>query len=447
MRVSIGVFGANKEQICFLNSCGIIYDLVKSPIEFEHFTHIISFVKPNKKLHKRFITSIMNDGEQIDVFSFCKTVKNGKYSGIFFTEVINNVTIITPLFSMKLNKKTFVIRKGFFIGQKKLPAEEISLLDKGGLQRLFLSAMKDLFHSQNLPFVVKSYSPNPEKIPFLFRIDTDFSDKKTIENYYENIKIKPKISWFVHCNIFNESSDLFSVGESDEFALHCFSHKVKPTNENLQKGIEVLKKFGKNPLGYSAPYGVRNENSDIFLKENYNFEYSSDFSFAADALPFLVEKTKLWQIPIFPLCIGSFNGVCSDENKITAVFERYFARNFKYKIPFIIYDHPNHTKFDLLNKIFAAANKYPLLPMTFLEYCRFLQIREKAKIEIIIDENGKVKTNGDFPVIVFYPNEENVKELIPETARRQTQQKISRFSPRLIKNTIINRLRRRKHDN
>jgi hypothetical protein len=300
--------------------------------------------------------------------------------------------------------------------------------------------MKKLFHSQNLPFTVKSFSPDPEKIPFLFRIDTDFCDKKTIENYYENIRMglspnKLKTSWFVHCKTFATEPQLFMAGESDEFALHCFLHKVKPTNENLKKGIEVLKKFGKNPLGYSAPYGVRNENADIFLKEDFGFFYSSDFSFAADALPFFVEKTGLWQIPVFPLCVGSFNGVSNDEEKITAVFERYFARNFKYKIPFIIYDHPNHKKFNLLNRIFEAANKYPILPMTFLEYCEFLKKRENS--------------GDDFPVTVFYPPTEpghnNEKRAVARCGSTAGK-KISRFSLRLIKNTIINRLRRRKHD-
>ena len=417
MKISIGIFGANNEQICFLNSCGIIYRKIENENEFKKFTHVILF---NQKAPKKIIKTIMLDDEQVDVFVWSKTL-NGKF---FLHEVKNNITFITCLIPMDLCKKPLVIRKGFFIEQEKLPSEEISLLDKGGLQRIFLTAMKELFHSQNLPFIVKSFSPDPEKIPFLFRIDTDFCDKKTIENYYENIKIKPKTSWFVHCRNFES----FSVGENDEFALHCFLHKVKPTNENLEKGIEALKKFGKNPFGYSAPYGVRDENADIFLKQNFNFEYSSDFSFAADAIPFFVEKTGLWQIPIFPLCIGSFNGICSDEEKITAVFERYFERNFKYKIPFIIYDHPNHKKFDLLNKIFTAANKYPIFPMTFLEYCEFLKKRENS--------------GDDFPTITFYPDEKK-----QNAGRIMRLKKISRFSLRLIKNTIINRLRRRKHDN
>ena len=430
MRISIGVFGAENEHINFLNSCGIIYRKIECETEFQNFSHIIFFGNKSKeKLRKKFISSLMSEDEQIDIFTWSKTLSGE----VFSHKVINNITIITCLIPTDLCKKTIVVRKGFFMEQKKLPSEEIPLLDKGGLQRFFLTKMRELFHSQNLPFVVKSSSPDPEKIPFLFRIDTDFCGEKTVDNYCENIKFKPKITCFIHAKFFKKAA-----AQPHEFALHCFSHKVKPTNENLQKGIEVLKKFGKNPLGYSAPYGVRNEVADIFLKQNYGFEYSSDFSFAADALPFFVEKTGLWQIPIFPICVGSFNGVCSDEEKITAVFERYFERNFKYKIPFIIYDHPNHTKFDLLNKIFAAANKYPILPMTFLEYCRFLQERENAKVEIKINESGKVETNDNFPLTIFYPNESkpNIK----------TFRIMRRISIRLIKNTIINRLRRRKHD-
>lgn len=417
MKVSIGVFGANNEQICFLNSCGIIYKQVL-PEQFEDFTHIILFDHP--KARKKIIKTIMLNDEQIDIFAWCKTLK-GKF---FSFEIKNNITIITCLIPMRLLKKTPVFRKSFLMEEKKLPSEEISLLDKGGLQRLFLSEMKELFHSQNLPFTIKSFSPEIDKIPFLFRIDTDFCDEKTIDNYCENIKYKIKITSFIHAKFLKKTATL-----PHEFALHCFSHKVKPANENLQKGIEVLKKFGKNPKGYSAPYGVRNENADIFLKENFNFEYSSDFSFAADALPFFVEKTGLWQIPIFPLCVGSFNGISNDEENITAVFEQYFARNFNYKIPFIIYDHPNHTKFNLLNKIFAKAFKYPILPMTFLEYCEFLKKRENS--------------GDDFPKITFYPD----KIKTNQNAERIMQQKISRFSPRLIKNTILNRFRRRNHDN
>jgi len=419
MRVSIGVFGAENEQINFLNSCGIIYNKIENESEFKNFTHIITFGKTSGKLRRKFISSIMLEDEQIDIFAWSKTLSKGKYGGLFSFEVINNITMITCLIPMDLCKKPLVIRKGFFVGQRKLPAEEIPLLDKGGLQRLFLSAMKEIFHSQNLPFVIKSFSPDPKKIPLLFRIDTDFCDEKTIDNFCESIKSKPKITCFAHTKYLGKAPAI-----PHEIALHCFSHNVKPTNENLQKGIEVLKKFGKTPLGFCAPYGVRNEEADIFLKQNHGFEYSSDFSFAADALPFFVEKTGLWQIPVFPICVGSFNGVCSDEEKITAVFERYFARNFKYKIPFIIYDHPNHTKFNLLNKIFAAANKYPILPMTFLEYCEFLKKREVS--------------GDDFPTITFYPDESEPNQKMCRIMR----QKISRLSLRLIKNTIINRRRR-----
>jgi hypothetical protein len=246
-------------------------------------------------------------------------------------------------------------------------------------------------------------------------------------------------SWFVHCNVFRDSDKLFYAGKNDEFALHCFSHKVKPTNDNLQKGIESLKKFGKNPLGYAAPYGVHNERADVFLKQNFNFEYSSDFSFSADSLAFFVEKTGLWQIPVFPLCIGSFNGLNCDGNEIADVFGRYFERQARYKIPFVLYDHPNHKKFDLLNKILETASNYPITPMTFIDYCRFLQKRKHAEIKINIDDCGKVITNSDFPITVFYPNEEIKQNFLPI-------KKTSRFSPRLIKNTICNRLNRKKHD-
>ncbi|MCL1947372.1 MAG: hypothetical protein FWF51_09545 [Chitinivibrionia bacterium] len=421
MRVSIGIWHPNPAQICFLDSCGVIYEKIERESDFCDFSHIFLFAKTSKnlfnenqtvidftqKVNKKFVSSFMLFDEQIDIFSF-----------------VGDLSSLTSI-PMDLEKKTFVLRKGFHISQKKLPAEEIPLMDKGGLQRLFISALIKLFHSQNLALSLKSFSPVPEKTVFLFRVDTDFCDKKTIENYYENIKNLPEISWFVHCNVFEKTNDLFSAGKNDEFALHCFLHKVKPTKENLEKGIKILKEKGKEPLGFSAPYGVRNADADVFLKQNYNFEYSSDFSFAADALPFFVEETGLWQIPVFPLCVGSFNGVSSNENKIVEVFERYFARQFRYKIPFVLYDHPNHKKFDLLNKIFEKAGEYPILPMTFLEYCRFLEKRKNAK--------------SDFPLITFEPNENAPQKFA-------AIKKISRFSPRLIKNTIINRTRRRKHD-
>ena len=435
MLISIGVWQANGEQTCFLDSCGIIYRKIETENEIHKFSYVFLFKRiPFGKFkkgqtvvdfcensNKKFVKSVMLPDEQIDIFSFCNIAKNGQFDGLFNIKIIDGITIATCSIPIKITSQSFLIRKGFYMPQKKLPSEEIPLRDSGGLQRLFLSAMAYLFQSQNIPFEIKSFSPLTDKIPLLFRVDTDFSDKKTIENYIKNIKYDIKISWFVHCNVFENATELFTANSNDEFALHCFLHKVKPTNKNLQKGINLLKRFGKNPLGYSAPYGVRNEKSDIFLKQNFGFEYSSDFSFSADSLPFFVEKTGLWQIPVFPLCIGSFNGLCNDENKIVDVFERYFERQAKYKIPFILYDHPNHKRFDLLNKIFEKANEYPVLPTTFIDYCRFLKNRKYSKFEINT---------------VLYPNEEILSKFPPI-------KKISRFSPRLIKNTIINRLRRK----
>jgi hypothetical protein len=438
--VLIGVWRAKNDVISFLDSCGVIYEKIENESRLSDFSHVFLFEKASpdlfkkeqtvidftRKKRKSFVGSFMLPDEQVDVFSF-----------------VGDLSLITSI-PMKITRQSPVIRKGFFIGQKKLPAEEIPLRDLGGLQRLFIHSLKKLFHSQGLPLTLKSFSPDPEKTPFLFRVDTDFCDKETIENYYANIHCKDtlKTSWFVHCKPLSGGQELNTddnieaiplnsnspygkyFGKDDEFALHCFSHNIRPTNENLEKGIEFLLKNGKKPLGYSAPYGVRRVEADIFLRQKHNFEYSSDFSFAADALPFWVERTGLWQIPIFPLCVGSFRGVCSDEEKITAVFERYFARQFRYKIPFIIYDHPDHKEFSLLNKIFEAALKYPILPMTFLEYSRFLEERKTAK------------ANSNFPTITFYP-ETTGEEITPLP-------KISRFSPRLIKNTVINRFRRRK---
>jgi hypothetical protein len=418
-RVSIGVWRASGERIRFLDSCGVIYEKIENESGFGDFSHIFLFEKVSpdsfkkdqtiidftRKKREKFVASFMLFDEQADVFSFCGD--------------LSDITCVP----MSLARKPFVVRKGFFMEQKKLPAEEIPLRDDGGLQRLFISGLIRLFHSQGLPLSLKSFSPDPNKIPFLFRVDTDFCDGKTIENYYESIKNPPKISWVIHCEPFEKSAELFRAGDSDEFALHCFRHTVKPASENLEKGIRVLERFGKKPLGYCAPYGVRNESADIFLKRNHGFEYTSDFSFSADSLPFFVEETGLWQIPVFPLCVGSFNGVCADENKIAQLFERYFARQFRYKIPFALYDHPNHKKSGLLNKIFEKAAEYPILPMTFLEYCRFLEKRANA--------------GSDFPVITFYPDEKIERKFTPV-------KKISRFSPRLIKNTIVNRLRRLK---
>gem|GEM_PF-1898793 len=453
VRISTGIWRANAEQICFLDSCGIIYKKIKDEDEICDFSYVFLFEKISRdsfkkgqtiincceNLHKKFITSVMLPDEQIDIFSFCNTAKNGLFGGLFYVETKNEITFANCFIPMKITSQSFVLRKGFYFSQKKLPAEEIPLRDGGGSQRLFLSAMIYLFNLQNIPLVIKSFSPIAGKIPFLFRIDTDFSDKKTIETYRENIKSNTIFSWFVHCKVFENSAEFFDAAPNDEFALHCFSHKVKPANENLQKGINLLKKFGKNPLGYSAPYGVRSKSADIFLKDNFGFEYSSDFSFVSDSLAFFVEETGLWQIPVFPLCIGSFNGLNCGENDIIEVFKRYFERQMRYEIPFVLYDHPNHKKFDLLNKILEKANEYPTLPMTFIDYCRFLQKRKESEIEIDIDGSGKIVSSSDFPLTIFYPGKDSLSKLTPI-------KKISRFSPRLIKNTIINRIKRKKHD-
>ncbi|MDR0303591.1 MAG: hypothetical protein LBH98_02315 [Chitinispirillales bacterium] len=453
MLISIGVWCANKEQVCFLDSCGIIYKKIENENDVCSFSHVFLFKKiPHNKFKKgqtiidcrensfkTFVKTIMLPDEQIDVFSFCNITKNERFGGLFYIKIVDGITFALCSIPMKIISQSFVINKGFHFFGEKFPAEEIPLRDNGGLQRLFLSAMIYLFNSQNIPFVIKSFSPVSGKIPFMFRIDTDFTDKKTIENYRKNIKSDFVFTWFVHCNVFENSLEFFNTSPNDEIALHCFSHKVKPTNENLRKGINLLKNFGKNSLGYAAPYGVRNETADVFLKKNFCFEYSSDFSFSSDSLPFFVEKTGLWQIPVFPLCIGSFNGLNYYEDSVIEVFERYFERQAKYEIPFILYDHPNHNKFNLLNKIFEKAIEYPILPMTFIDYCRFLRKRQTAEIEINIDSSGKIVSNSDFPLTIFYSNEKKQSKFVP-------MKKISRFSIRLIKNTIINHTRRKKHD-
>jgi len=227
--------------------------------------------------------------------------------------------------------------------------EMVSLINKNRIRWLFLSSLLELHARRGIPLVQKWYYPQEYSSAFSFRVDVDDFDRldfmKTLKVFAVN---KISASWFINIlAIENCASMLENLKEGNqEIHSHCYEHKIftsfEKNLENLEKARLFLKAYQATPKGVAAPFGTWNRSYNSALKK-LKYDFSSEFSFAYDAFP--IEVNGVWQVPVHPICIGSFinrSGSSFAENREKML--RYFDDIMKTKIenhePIFFYGHP-----------------------------------------------------------------------------------------------------------
>lgn len=349
--------------------------------------------------------------------------------------------------------------------------ERVAAISKGTIYHLIKNALENLYHHRNLPFINLWPFPNGERNIFSFRVDTDFGTYNQLNNLY-NLFQKNNISatWFIETkSINNNIIDLYNSFSKQEIALHCYRHRVfnnyQENYENTKLGIECLKNINPSPIGYVAPFGEWNEELNQSLEE-LGFKYSSEFSYAYDALPFYPgtknSLSKVLQIPIHPFSFGRlFRGGHTDEEML-----KYFLDIIEQKLalqePIILYTHPSEERLNILNEIFQKINSLIIPNLTFSDFYDWWIKRDSLKWEVeLLNGDIKIKTDSNeniFWLRTLYPNKEvylaplksnglKVKKI--ENAKLNIDYKISpnemrKTTLRMIKHDILFKYRKSK---
>ncbi|WP_421774579.1 hypothetical protein [Gracilimonas sp.] len=293
----------------------------------------------------------------------------------------------------ELLQTTGYIRKRFFSRNGEHPDEIVSKVSKHELAEVLKAVLKELHFRRSLPFIEKWTSPTAKPV-FCFRIDSDFGDKKSMDNLYETIhKHQKSATWFLHVEAHKDWLTHFNSYQKQEFALHGFEHgtsdSFKKVDQNIQNGEKHLEQANIEFYGFCAPYGIWNTALKKSLK-NFDFEYTSEFTFCYDGLPLqLVEDQLPLQIPIHPICTGSLNRRKYSNEDMKGYFEDVLLNKLTRFEPALFYHHPLQPGLSVIDHLLELSDIHEFENLTFGEFAAFWKERERFGFEAYLSD-GKV---------------------------------------------------------
>ena len=320
------------------------------------------------------------------------------------------------------------IRKRFYFKREKHPDEIVSKVTKGPLIDLISSLLKELHFQQKLPFVNKWTSPK-EKPVFAFRVDSDFGDRKSIQELYSIAnEYNIPMTWFLHVEAHEEWLNVFHNFQNQEIALHGYEHGTSSSYEqiynNIETGLQLLLDAGFNPRGFCAPYGIWSETLSEVL-EKFDFTYTSEFTIGYDTIPFQPvnygSRLSPFQIPIHPICTGSLNRRKASVNEM----KEYFLNLLQYGVSsfqnILFYHHPLQPGTEIWKDVFEKVNQLELKKLTFHEYASFWEKRTKTSYSAAINlENEELSFSGKLDdLLIQVSSSHSSFELIKQTTDGQ----------------------------
>jgi|AntRauTorcE11897_2_1112592.scaffolds.fasta_scaffold01519_6 peptidoglycan/xylan/chitin deacetylase (PgdA/CDA1 family) len=306
----------------------------------------------------------------------------------------------------KLLQSTEYRRKRFYVQGLSLPDEIVSAVSKHELMDIFSSTLAELHFKRELPFIHKWTSPDHKPV-FCFRIDSDFGDKASVQDLYNILDTHNiEATWFLHTEAHEDWLSDFKALKGQEIALHGYKHgtskDLNKIHANIKQGSKLLESEELEIDGFCAPYGIWNEGLERALS-NFNFSYTSEFTFKYDGLPSYVAGTKEHlQIPVHPICTGSLNR----RNYTEAEMIDYFKQVFGYKSarfePVIFYHHPLQPGLDVIDYILGKIVQEEYVNLTFSQFAQFWSSRSEQIFEaVIIDGELQIQAEKESEELLF----------------------------------------------
>ncbi len=283
-------------------------------------------------------------------------------------------------------------RKRFYSPNGPYPDEMVSKVSKHELIEAFIATLNELHTKRDIPFVRKWTSPYKEPV-FCFRIDSDFGDQDSVKKLYSVLN-KNQISgtWFLHVKAHEDWLNIFHTFTDQEIALHGYEHgKTSSPSKaklNIQKGKQLLEEAQFNPQGFCAPYGIKNNAITTALSQ-FNFKYTSEFSFSYDGLPIQSkDRSQPLQIPIHPICTGSLNRMKYSAQEMASYFEFVLHNKLARFEPALFYHHPMQSGLAAVDNLFEMVNDQKFKSISFLEFAHFWLSRQECSFEAWLEDGG-----------------------------------------------------------
>ena len=284
--------------------------------------------------------------------------------------------LVLPFDVNNLMLDTLSVRRKFYFQRKELPSEIVTKIAKSPIRRIVKTSLEYLFLLRNLPFIQMWYYPDGFTNAFLFRVDTDFCKTEDAEKLsYICEKNQIRATWFVDTN--SQKLEPYIKMNNQEIALHCARHRVfedyQKNYDNLSEGKKELEKAKFSTTGFASPFGEWNSKLGKAI-EDLNFEYSSEFAFNYDDLPFYPfydrKFSDVLQIPIHPISIGRLRRSHFSETEMLKYYLNLINEKMQRNEPIIFYHHPHQKRFEVFDEIFRQVNKLMLSKMSFDSYSK-----------------------------------------------------------------------------
>jgi len=295
-------------------------------------------------------------------------------------------------------------------------AEEVATIDRRGLRRHVLAVLRDALERVGGRWLNISAYPFPYHSLFTFRIDYDNYDAEDLSNVLRAVEgHEHATTHFISGAAYDGRHDALRRFDGLDVASHGYWHHTYRTarenHDNIERGIEVLRRAGLNPSGHASPHGRYNEGLRRAM-ERLGITHSSEFSLARDDWPFFPDGGQVLQIPIHPICLGlfldaartaeAFGGSHSADPttrfrdnpaarlRAVAAARRHFLavakRNYAAGEPIVLYGHPcgrlgRHD--ELLRDIFATvAEMKAVWRTTFSRLNRWWRARQGIQLAV-----------------------------------------------------------------
>ncbi len=269
--------------------------------------------------------------------------------------------------------------------------EEVAATDKRAVRRRLLAGLRGLIEAAGGVWACVAAFPHPHRSAFNLRVDYDRYEPDDFQRFWGAIRgWEHAVSHFVCAAAFQPQPGLLARLAGADVGSHgCHHHSYRDETENqsnVRRGVEALRAWGLDPVGFAAPHGRWSAALGRCLDE-LQIPYSSEFALAYDELPFWPQDCRALQVPVHPLCLGLFlesaSGAQPPLDATSAVdlaaehWRQVAQAKYAAGEPVFLYDHPDgrlgrhpHVVRELLGTVSQLSAVWPTTLTQFSQWWR-----------------------------------------------------------------------------
>lgn len=268
------------------------------------------------------------------------------------------------------------------------PTERIHQIPYALHRNTLLYAMRHACVWAGVPLLRKAMLPKGVSNLFIVRVDSDYGTKDSVEALQNTLKSYDLPStWFLHTEAHKGWLEMF-IDPFIEIAVHGVRHQSRGSSEALYRNImqskqEIEIETGIRPTGVAVPFGhYTPQISEVYKQCKDSFLYASDFGFDSDNVPHWPNEQEPLQVPIHPICPGSFRRTKASHEQIQQYFLHKLHSSMHRGEPFIFYHHPLQEDMGVLTTLFERVaelrQEHLLEAWTLHQWADWWAIRSKA---------------------------------------------------------------------